>query len=352
MEGRATEDDGLAKILTQEGLGRLLERLSKRYLIYGPIARRSDFSFQEIVSAEDLRLDYPTTTIPPKKFFHHRQTLIEYSDGDFHASESPPEKRTLLFGVHSCDLNAILRQDRLFSRQLNDPYYLRLRRNSAVVAVTCTTVSGSCFCASLGTGPTIREGFDLLLTDLGGRFLVEVGSIEGLEMIEGLNLPEATPSDFTEKGRQVEAALEKFEKKMNLDGLIETALGSLNSEVWSMLGEKGGLAGCFPCLSCANCSLVCPTCYCFEVADTPELSLNRGVRVRELDSCQNLGYAAVALGGNFRPDRRDRIRNWMICKFGGGGGGVDSSCVGCGRCIRSCPSRIDITEVARMLRGD
>jgi ferredoxin len=137
-----------------------------------------------------------------------------------------------------------------------------------------------------------------------------------------------------------------------MEGLAELAAQNLTHEVWSLIGEKGGLAGCFACLSCANCSLVCPTCYCYEVIDTPDVSLKSGVRMREVDSCQLLEYSLVALRQNFRPDRKDRTRNWMMCKFGGAGGQQETSCVGCGRCIKACPAHIDLTEVARSLWGE
>jgi hypothetical protein len=145
----------LSKKLMKDEFDQFVKHLSKEYLIYGPVARRSDFSFQEIDSAKDLRLDYTTTTIPPKKYFHHRQTLLKYSGECFSEQESTLEKRFLLLGVHSCDLNAILRHDGLFTRQFKDPYYLKLRRNSAIVALTCNKISENCFCASLGSGPTI-----------------------------------------------------------------------------------------------------------------------------------------------------------------------------------------------------
>ena len=341
------------KVLEKDRLEHLVTGLLDDYQIFGPVARRSDVSFQEVSSAEMLKLDYTTTTLPPKKFFHRREDLVEYeAGGGFKVPELDLERPILLLGVHACDLNAILRQDRLFSSEYVDPYYLRRRESSAIVALTCTDVGENCFCASLGTGPTIEEGYDLLLTDLGGSYLVEVGTDRGREMIQGLALRDASGADLAEKERRVKEVLAKFKKSIRMEGLAELASNSPDHEVWTLIGEKGGLAGCFPCLSCGNCSMVCPTCYCYEVADIPDLSFEAGVRSRELDSCQVLEYAAVALGGNFRSDRKSRVRHWMMCKFGAAGGQINSSCVGCGRCIRSCPAHIDLTEVAKSLRGE
>jgi len=342
-----------AKVLGKDRLADLVAHLARDFTVLGPTPRRSDVSFREISSAEELKLDYRTTTMPPKKFFHQKEVLLTYdSNGKFMAPELYVERPILLLGVHPCDLNAMLRQDRLFSKEYEDPYYLRRRKNSAVVALNCTEVGEDCFCASLGTGPSAEEGFDLLMTDIGDSYLIEVGSETGLSMLKGLGLREASNEHLKEKERRAKAALGKFTKIYNAEGMGDLASRSPDHAVWTLIGEKGGLAGCFACLSCGNCSLVCPTCYCFEVTDTPDLSLGRGVRGREVDSCQLLEYAEVALSGNFRADRKGRIRHWMTCKFGAAGGQLESSCVGCGRCIHSCPAHIDITEVGKSLRGE
>jgi sulfhydrogenase subunit beta (sulfur reductase) len=331
----------------------VVSRLSKEYRVFGPVSRRSDASFQEIVKAEELYLDYKTTTLPPKKFFHKAETIVQYKvEEGFSAMELEADKPCLLFGVHPCDLNAMLRMDRFFSREYIDSYYTKRRENTVIIALNCIEPGENCFCASLGTGPSIEMGFDLLLTDIGNAYLVEVGTQMGEAMAEKLELHDASKKQLDEKERQLKEASEKFVKSIKMDGLAELAAQNLTHEVWSLIGEKGGLAGCFACLSCANCSLVCPTCYCYEVTDTTDISLKSGIRTREVDSCQLLEYSLVALGQNFRSDRKDRIRNWMICKFGGAGGQKETSCVGCGRCIKACPAHIDLTEVANSLWGE
>ena len=343
----------VAKRLEKCLLNNFVGHLRDDHRVFGPIARKYDVSFQEAFSPDALDLGYTSTTLPPKRFFHHREAMMTFDgQGDCAIPELESEQPILLLGVHSCDLNAILRQDKLFSRDFVDPYYKRRREKSSIMALTCTEIGENCFCTSLGTGPTIKDGFDLLLTDLGETYLLEVGTQRGLAMVRKLSLPDASPSDFEEKDKRVNLAISKFKKRIAMQGLNDLVSNKFEDEVWTLIGESGGLAGCHACLSCGNCSLVCPTCYCYEVSDALDMSLRTGTRTRELDSCQLLEYAKVALGGNFRADRKSRTRHWMLCKFGAAAGQVNSSCVGCGRCIHSCPAHIDLTEVARSLWGE
>ena len=341
------------KIFGKKEIGQLVSCLSESHNIFGPVVRGNHVSFHEISDAGELQLDYVTTTMPPKKVFHRRETIVRYEgDGGFSAPEMGSGKPILLFGVHPCDLNAILQQDRLFSGDYRDAYYLKRRENSVIVALNCTEPGDSCFCASIGTGPSIDAGFDILLTDIGDKFLVEAGTQKGKDIIGIMTFDDATGSEIERKSSVIEEASAKFVKSIRLEGLGEVAKENPDHEVWAQIGEEGGLAGCFSCLSCGNCSLVCPTCYCYEVADIPDLDLKGGVRVREVDSCQLNEYAMVALNHNFRADRKERTRHWMMCKFGAAAGGMNSRCVGCGRCIRACPAHIDLTEVAKSLWGE
>jgi len=340
------------KILKKEEMDTIILNLSEIYDVFGPIKRKFDYSFKKL-EGEKPNLHYPTTTISPKKFFHHKDTLISYQlGGDFIPHELELEKPLLILGVHPCDLNAILKLDQFFSKDYQDPFYLERRKNSVIIALNCIETRDNCFCLSTSTGPSAEEGFDLLLTDLGNRYLLEVGSPKGEEIMARYDLKDADLYDIEEKENRIEKVKASFKKKITVDGLAEHALKNTDHEVWNLIGEKGGLAGCFSCLSCGSCSLVCPTCYCFDVYESLSLSLKKGSKIRELDSCQLLGYAEVALGGNFRKDRTDRIRHWMLCKFGAASGGLLSNCVGCGRCVDACPVHIDITEVAKTLWGD
>jgi len=344
------------KTLTIEknNMNRLLERFLEEYKVYGPTKPGPDSTFDEITSIKELHLDYISTVLPPKKFFlPPRETLFSFDikNGKFTTNEIKQDEKTLLFGIHPCDVHAILRLDKFFSEDFNDPYYQSRRKNTVIVALNCVEPSEHSFCSSMGTGPYLNEGYDILLTDIGTKYLLEIGKKTDRSLVEGLNLKTANEADINEKEKRLKLMEKKIKKFMNTSWLSRIARENTDHEVWLDLGECGGIAGSFPCLSCGSCTFVCPTCYCYDVYDTTDLSLKSGTRNRELDSCQLLEYAEVALDGNFRRDRKDRIRHWMMCKFGAAAGGMNSSCVGCGRCIRVCPSKIDITEVAKAIRG-
>ncbi len=341
--------------IEKNDFGRLLEHLLKKYRVFGPTQRGLDATFNEIKTNDQLFLDYVSTVLPPKKFFHPpRLELFSFDLHQKHVKieEIKQDEKTLLLGIHPCDVHALLRLDDFFLGEFQDPYYQNRRKNTVLVALNCIEPSDYAFCNSMGTGPFLEEGYDLLLTDIGTKYLIEIGSDTGQNILKGIQLENATTADFTEKNHRFKLLEKRFKRFINTSWLSKIAQENIDHEVWERLGEQGGVSGSLPCLSCGQCSLVCPTCYCYDVYDTLDLSLKKGKRIRELDSCQLLEYGEVAQGGNFRPNRKDRIRHWMLCKLGVAAGGQQSSCVGCGRCIRTCPVGIDITEVAKVLRGE
>jgi len=335
-----------AFIADLDDLGKLIEIGRCKYNVYAPIRKGGSYVFSKVEDIHNIDLRYNRTILPPTKLFHRpRETLLRFKLNDgFEFDEVLEVESMMIFGVHACDLNAILRLDRFFTRRFEDPYYLARRRNSVVVALNCNGPRDEyCFCASLGTGPTIDEGYDILLTEVeGGRFLVEVGSKIGFDLISEAGFMRASSNYIEAKRTMASTARRGFRRYADFRGLSYPVIEVLAHSVWD---EEAGR-----CLSCGNCSLVCPTCYCYEISDVVDMDLKNGFRVRRLDSCQLYGYAEVALGGNFRRSRKARLRHWMVCKFGGAAGGELSSCVGCGRCIFYCPAKIDITSISSRLR--
>jgi sulfhydrogenase subunit beta (sulfur reductase) len=336
----------LARIVGKDETNLFVKSLLKKYRVLGPVKKDSEFWFDKIRSAEQLTFQYITTIFPPTKFFFlPAETLFSYKKDLIKQNYEKFDRKQLILGIHPCDVHGILVLDKYFLEPYTDPYYFRRRENTIVAALTCQEIGDRCFCESFGTGPDLKENYDLLLTDLGDRYLVEVGSYAGKQIVQAANLAQATHGDFIEKDERMKRAKSKFKRKVKTENLPEIMLGNLIHGIWIELDKKE--------LSCGNCSLACPTCFCFSIHDVVDLTLKRGRRWREWDSCQLLEYAEVSMGGNFRKTRGARCRHWMNCKlcyvklrhgmFG---------CVGCGRCIRDCPVGIDITEVARRVRGE
>ena len=333
-------------ITTLEGLQKLLDFFVKRgFTVYGPVIKGKSWVFSEIHSISEVDLNYIRSILPPKKLLlPPKSSIFSFKlDDSFEVFESCDFKNVVLFGVHPCDLKAIERLDAFFSLYPEDVCYKARRQGLFIVGLTCNVVDEHCFCSSLGIDPEASTGFDILITQIGESFLVESGSLKGLNILRELNFPEAKSEHLEAKMRHIEDLKSRFTKKADFKELDKIAKSKLDHKVWLETAEK--------CLSCGNCSMVCPVCYCFDVYDSLDLTLKEGARVMELDSCQLLEYAEVALGGNFRRDRYQRLRHWMLCKFGAAGGSTYTSCVGCGRCLVYCPTSIDLTEVARVLKG-
>ena len=283
-----------------------------------------------------------------KYLFPSRLTLysIETGDASFsvHPSPDPPERYAFL-GARSCDLHAIEIQDRVFlAGPYVDPHYLVRREPAFIIAVNCTQAAATCFCTSMKTGPKAVRGFDLALTELPDAFLVEVATDRGREIIERVPCRAATGEELGAAARILRDTEQQIHRRLDTSDLPELLYKNLEHPRWDDVAVR--------CLSCTNCTMVCPTCFCHSLEDVPDLSSQRSERVRVWDSCFNLEHAHTA-GGNMRPEIRARYRQWLTHKLASW---VDqfgvSGCVGCGRCITWCPVAIDITEEVAAIRGE
>jgi len=338
-------------VIPKDSLGELISELSDRYKIFGPKKKGTEWVFDEVKSADEMDLSYSTTILPPRKFFlPTSEHLFSFRmDGRIEEPDEP-DIPALIFGIHSCDLNAVLLLDIVFSSgEFPLPSYVKRRERTALVALTCTEVGDHCFCESMGTGPSPAGGYDVLLTDLGGEYLMESGSKRGDEILALARGREASKGDFDYKAKAIERAKSKFKRKVDLRNVDELFLNNLDNPIWERLGEKD--------LACGLCVNSCPTCFCFDVRDKLDFPMDSGVRYKEWDACVLLEFSQVALGGNFRRDRSARIRQFIGHNLGWGGASQfrefkgKAKCVGCGRCIRYCPAGIDLTEVLKELRG-
>ena len=208
--------------------------------------------------------------------------------------------------------------------------------------------AGTCFCVSMETGPKADAGFDLALTELVDEnrheFLVEVGSETGVEIFRQVPHRPATDAEVAAAEAVVAHTASQMGRTLQTDGIKDLLLENLNHPRWDDVAKR--------CLTCGNCTMVCPTCFCTTVEDHSDLTGSFAERVRKWDSCFTMDFSYIH-GGSVRKTARSRYRQWMthklatwIDQFG------TSGCVGCGRCITWCPVGIDITDEAAAIRAN
>jgi sulfhydrogenase subunit beta (sulfur reductase) len=327
-------------ILQKKDLNSFVDRLLPSFRIGGPVKKNGAFAFETIESPEELRLDYPTTILPPKKFlFPVKETLFEFEDAKKGIMKEPElDPPTVIFGVHACDLHGILLLDHVFSTGQVDANYVNRRRQTLIVSLECLTPCDSAsFCKSMGT-LSADEGYDLHMVDLGEAYAVDVMTDAGQELIAKAEVVPASETDIKRLNAVLSEKWPHFPYRLDFDvtDLPSLLNMSMKSSLWTELGDR--------CLACAACTNVCPTCFCFDVKDEIDLNMTSGQRVRTWDSCQLDAFAEVAGGHNFRKSRALRQRHRFMRK---GRYILEAhqflGCVGCGRCARAC--LVDITPV-------
>lgn len=287
-----------------------------------------------------------------KRFLHPPEETLwraRRQDDGFTITPEPPAPAPFAFlGVRACELHAIAIQDRVFLGGAHqDPGYAARRQGAFLVALNCGTAAGTCFCASMGTGPRAESGFDLALTELIDAtrhdFLAVAGSEAGAALLAVLPTRPAG-SDATAAAEAVLARTKAgMGRHLDTDGLKERLQANPEHPRWDEVAAR--------CLACANCTLVCPTCFCTSVADHTDLARTEATRVKRWDSCFTADFSFIH-GGSVRASGKSRYRQWLthklahwIDQFG------SSGCVGCGRCIAWCPVGIDITAEAAAIRA-
>lgn len=257
------------------------------------------------------------------------------------AVEAPP---MAYLGVRACELAAIAIQDRVFlGGPRVEPRYEARREAALFVAVSCGEPGGLCFCASTGTGPRVRSGADIVLTELPEHFVVEALTDRGRGIVARLPLSAAGEGVAAELDAVEARSLTRMGRTLDTENLPGLLFGNLDHPRWEEVAER--------CLSCGNCAMVCPTCFCSSVEEVSDLDATQTERVRVWDTCFAVDHGRIH-GATFRPTTKDRYRQWLTHKFGSWVTQFGSSgCVGCGRCIAWCPVGIDVTEELGALRA-
>ena len=262
------------------------------------------------------------------------------------STPQPSSPRYAFFGARPCEVAAIGIQDNVFlGPTSSDPTYASRRADLLVVAVNCGTAAATCFCTSMGTGPAAADGYDIVLTEIpvdgGYRYLLEGGSDHGEALLNLVDGAEASDSDL-EAGRAVtRSTVEAMVRHMDTNEIRELLVNNPDHPRWTDVAAR--------CLTCGNCTMACPTCFCSTMTDRVTLD-GEAIRTRKWDSCFSLDFTDLH-GHPVRGSTKSRYRQWMTHKLGTWHDQFGTSgCVGCGRCITWCPVGIDITEEVAAMR--
>jgi len=288
---------------------------------------------------DKLALDYEYTVVPPKILaFPQLESLFEFGEQKIAETAKPSAKR-FLFGLRACDVKAILFLDDFYRRNFEDIYYLNKSNNKLLVIVGCKKPLENCFCTSARTGPFLQKGFDLQLVDVGDEYVVEAGSKKGEEFVNSYKkfFDKVSKDDVENSKITKRVAREAVAIRLDFEKAIKRFCeDKIPTQIYERIAER--------CIYCGGCLYVCPTCSCFNVFD--ERKGNFGRRSRNWDACVFEGYTREASGHNPRSEKwiRTSRRYEHKLKYDYLVTGM-SGCVGCGRCLTSCPVHIGISQV-------
>ncbi|MFN3532907.1 MAG: 4Fe-4S dicluster domain-containing protein [Candidatus Brocadia sp.] len=361
-------------VLEREHFQKLLDTLiQKGYLVVGPTVGEGAIVYNELNSVADLPIGwtdeqdggvYRLKKRDDQAFFGYvagphswkkfllppalRLWQAKRVGNSFQiVAENENTQKFAFIGVRSCDLHTIAIQDKVFLKgQYVDPNYKSRRADAFILAVNCGKAGGTCFCVSMNTGPKTTFGFDLAMTEIleGNRhyFVVETGTELGAEVLHTVPYRKANEREIFSADSIIKKTAGQMGRSMDTTDIKDLLYRNYEHPRWDNVAER--------CLTCANCTLVCPTCFCTTVEDVTDLTGEHAERWRKLDSCFTMDFSYIH-GGSVRSSTKARYRQWMthkiatwIDQFGASG------CVGCGRCITWCPVAIDITEEARAIR--
>jgi ferredoxin len=354
-------------VIDTAGLRQLVSTLIDRgYRVVGPTVSDNAIILAELTSADELPQGWGVDVGPGhyrlrqrdddalfghsagpqswKQFLHPARQKLWSSDGE----EPEQSPRYAFIGVRACDLAAIAILDGVLGKGTHpDRGFAGRLAQIFVVAVNCTEPGGLCFCASMGTGPEVGPGYDLALTERidanGRRYVVDVGSDGGADVLAELPHRDADPAELDSARGDVADAATKMGRQMPTGDLRDLLIASRESPHWEEVANR--------CLTCGNCTMACPTCFCTSVEDVTDLTGQHAERWMEWASCFEFDFTFVH-EGSVRQSGASRYRHWITHKLGTWHDQFDTSgCVGCGRCIAWCPTGIDITEEMNTLAG-
>ena len=339
------------KILAKDKLGAFVAKLGAGRDVFAPARQGDKLVWAPVKAGEDLLLDFSNTELSPKDFFFPQtECMMRFANdpadpaGMVMQAEPLIDKPRALMNIRPCDAKAFQVLDLIFvqDEMTNDAYWRDKRAKTVLIGLACNDPCPTCFCTTVNCGPHHEVGLDLLLVDLGDRFLVKVLSEPGAALAG--DLPEAAAADATRAAELKAAAEAAITEGVAMDQVNAREVMALyDLPMWDRVQEN--------CLNCGTCTFCCPTCHCFDIQD--EVQGKDGRRVRNWDYCMSWLFTMHGTGHNPRGTKKDRVRQRFMHKFkyipmkrGG-----EIGCVGCGRCVQLCPVNIDVRRVVNQMNG-
>ena len=314
----------------------LLKAVSADYAVYGPKSDDGVIAFGTIESGDDLVLDYRNSTVSAKELFLPRVEVVYEFDGENFVNEVLPDQKRVVFGMCPCDCRALTLLDHVFDTDdIKDPFYISRRENTVVIALGCNEPSNSCFCTVVGGEPFGEDGADIMMADMGDSLLAKSITPKGKDFLAKFSKFFASGSGNWDK--QAKAAKDKIKSKLNVKDAKACLDERFENDIWEMVAKQ--------CLGCGACSYLCPSCYCFDLVDE-KTSAGGMKKIRKWDCCMFPLFTKHVSGHNPRSINASRMRQKVMHKFSYYPERYDlNGCVGCGRCVRSCPVNLDIRQI-------
>ena len=332
------------KKIKRDNLRRWLSRIAREYRLVAPV-EKNVVTFSEVASGDEVVLDFSNSVLSPKGLFlPQTEELFSFTRGGGESQLMTKDGRgreTVVFGVRQCDVQSLFLLDKVFEGELEDSNYLDRRAKAILIGLACINPASTCFCASFGIDPFSPDGTDILLTDLGEEYLMDVSTERGVRLADLSSRLFSRVTKKNEKSYSVlkAEALSKM-RMIAIDGIGEKLDSLWDDGLWSDLAQR--------CIGCGVCTYLCPTCHCFDIQD--EDWGEGGMRFRCWDSCMFSEFTLMASGENPRPTKRERIRQRYFHKFKYFPDRYGAlACVGWGRCISKCPVNIDMTQILSSL---
>jgi len=319
----------MTKILGKNELESWLGKIMQERTLVAPRRVKDLTLFGPVQSVDDILFDYQNTNLSPKEFFFPKTDTLftgEHKDGDIEITPATIDQETVIFGIRPCDARGIAMLDSPYMDEPADSIWAQHRAKTTLIGLACTKPAPQCFCNSVGSSPNDSSSVDIMLTEVDDGYAVEAVTEKGERLLQGVALKE---SDITPPVSSCDAGVPA-------DGIVEAIQKGFDNPYWSRLADR--------CIHCNVCAYVCPTCYCFDIRDRTDQG--KIERLRTWESCQSKGFTRIAGGHDPRSEKGPRLRQRFCHKplyfpqqFG------PIACIGCGRCVVSCPVNIDIREI-------